>query len=132
MSRWHLQNGVVNLLPAGGLPALLQVRIRRFEWDPEAPLREVLDRLRQLPEVSEGARKLGLQEAPLEGGAISICIGSNCDRTPRQVKELELEEDATLLAVLNRIVQAHGHAAWSYSEYHCNKGTLFSLSVLGE
>jgi hypothetical protein len=128
----QFQNGVVDMLPTGALPPLLQVQIRRFEWDRGAPVREVLDRLRQLPEVSEGAHKLGLREAPLEGGAISVCIRGDCGQKPRPVKALESEEDATLLAVLNRIVQAHGHAVWSYSEYHCNKGTLFSLSVLGE
>ena len=49
----RLRDGVANLLPAGSEPALLQVRIPRFEWDRTAPVSEVISRLRNLPQVSE-------------------------------------------------------------------------------
>ncbi len=133
MSVGQLQDGVANLLPAGGAPPLLQVRIPRFEWDRTAPVREVIGRLHQLPEVSEEALKLGLEEAPLEGGMSAICLGHDCSEKPKPVPSLETEEGATLLTVLNRIVQAHSGAVWGYSEFHhCDKGTLFSLEVLAE
>jgi signal transduction histidine kinase len=45
---------------------------------------------------------------------------------------LETDEGETLLTLLNRIVQAHRGSVWSYSEYRCGKGTLFSLDVLAE
>ena len=133
MSEGQLRGGVANLLPAYGVPPLLQVRLPRFEWDRTTPVREVIDRLRQLPEVSEEALKLGLKEAPLEGSGISaVCLGHDCGEKPKSVPILETEEDATLLTVLNRIVRAHSGAIWSYTEYHCDKHTLFSLEALAE
>jgi len=132
MSQGRLRDGVANLLPSGPGPPLLQVRIRRFEWDRTTPVREVIDRLRQLPEVSEEASKLGLKEAPIEGGMSAICIGGDCSQKPRPVPVLETEEGATLLTLLNRIVKAHSRAVWSYSEYYCDEKTLFSLDVLAD
>jgi hypothetical protein len=129
---WKLRDGVVNLLPAGSVPPLLQVRIRRFAWDRATSVREVMDRLRQLPEVSEEALKLGLVEAPIEGGASAICIRGDCGKKPKPVSAIETEEGVTLLTVLNRIVRAHSGVVWSYSEYQCDKGALFSLDVLGD
>jgi hypothetical protein len=131
-SEWQLRDGVANLLPAGLVPPLLQVRIKRFEWDRAAPLRETVDRLRHLPEVSEEALKLGLREAPFEGGMSQICIRGDCTQKPKPASALEVEEDTTLLNVLNRVVDAHGGAIWNYSEYRCNENTQFSLSVLAE
>lgn len=131
-SQWKLRDGVANLLPGGFAPPLLQVQVRSFTWDKAAPVREVLDRLRQLPEVTEGASKLGLREAPLEGGSSTICIRGDCSEKPKPQTTLETEEGVALFTVLNRVVQAHSGAVWSYSEYRCDNGTLFSLGVLSE
>jgi hypothetical protein len=131
MSEWQIQDGVANMLPAGFVPPLLRVRIHRFEWERTAPVREVIDRLRQLPEVSEAALKLGLKEAPIEGAAGSICL-RGCKEEVKSETAPELEEDATVLAVLNRIVKAHDRAIWTYSEYRCGRNTQFSLNVLAE
>lgn len=62
----------------------------------------------------------------------AICIRGNCTEKPKPVPVLETEEGATLLTVLNRIVEAHSRSVWSYSEYHCGKDTLFSLEVLAD
>jgi hypothetical protein len=132
MSKWQLQDGVLNLLLAGGPPPLLQVRIPRFEWDGGAPVGEAIDRLRQLPEVSQQAVKLGLREAPIEGGTSAVCIRGDCGQKQRRAALPEMEENATLLAVLNQVVHAHAGAVWIYSEYHCDKGRLFSLEVSAE
>jgi len=131
-SGWQVQDRVANLLPVGFVPPLLQVHIHKFEWDRAAPLREVIDRLRHLPEVSEGAQRLGLKETPFEGGMSQMCIRGDCTQIPRPEPVPEVEEDATLLSVLNRIVQAHDHAVWNYSEYRCNKNTQFSLDLMAE
>lgn len=132
MSEAQPRDGVSNLLPAGGPPPLLLVHIRRFEWDRAAPVIEVINRLRQLPEVSEEILRLGLSEAPIEGGMSAICIQDDCGQKPKRLPMLEAEEGETLLTLLNRIVQAHRGSVWSYSEYRCGKGTLFSLDVLAE
>jgi len=131
-SQWQLRDGVANLLPGGGAPPLLQVQVRSFTWDKATPVREVLDRLRQLPEVAEEASKLGLREAPLQGGASTICIRGDCSEKPKAETMLETDEGVSLFTVLNRVVQAHRGTVWNYSEYRCDNGTLFSLSVLSE
>jgi hypothetical protein len=131
-SRWHVRDGIPNLLSVGFVPPLLQVQIRRFEWDRAAPLREVIDRLRHLSEVSAGALKLGLAEAPFEGGMSQLCIRGDCSQKPKPEQALELEEDATLLTVLNHIARAHARSVWNYSEYRCGQKTQFSLGVLAE
>ncbi len=81
----------------GFVPPLLQVQIRRFEWDRSAPMKEAIARLRDLPEVSAEALKLGLKEAPFEGGVSQL----------EQALEM-MEEDATLLTVLNHIAVLTG------------------------
>jgi hypothetical protein len=129
---WQSRDGVADLLPAGVAPALLQVRIGRFDWDETTPVRETISRLRQLPEVSGEASRLGLKEAPIEGGMSAICIAGDCRQKPTPGPKLETEEGATLLTLLNRIVQAHSGSVWSYAEYQCGKDTLFSLEVLAE
>jgi hypothetical protein len=129
---WQVQDHVANLLPVGFVPQLLQVHVHKFEWDRAAPLMEVVDRLRHLPEVSEGAQSLGLKETPFEGGMSRMCLRGDCAQMPRPEPVPEVEKDATLLSVLNRIVQAHDHAVWNYSEYRCNKNIQFSLGVMAE
>jgi hypothetical protein len=133
-SEGRLRDGVANLLPTGAEPPLLWVRISNFEWDRTMPVREVIARLRQLPEVWEEALRLGLKEAPIEGGMSAICIRGDCSEKPKPkpVPMLEAEEGATLLTVLNRVVQAHSGSVWSYSEYRCGTDTLFSVEVLAE
>jgi len=127
MFEWQLRDGVVNLFPAGSIPALLKVQIHRFEWDRAAPVSEIIARLRRLPEVSEETLKLGLEEAPIEGGANAICIRGDCRNKSQLESKIEVEKGATLLTLLNRIVWAHSGSVWIYSEYHCDKGKLFSL-----
>jgi integrase len=60
--------------------------------------------LRQLPEVSEEILRLGLSEAPIEGGMSAICIQDDCGQKPKRLPMLEAEEGETLLTLLNRIV----------------------------
>ena len=57
-SKWNVQGGVVVFLPDGVVPPLLQVQIQSFAWDKSMPVREVLDRIRQLPEVTGQPRSL--------------------------------------------------------------------------
>lgn len=131
-SKWNVQRGVVVFLPDGVVPPLLEVQIRSFTWDKSMPLRGVLDRIRQLPEVTAAAAKLGLAEAPFEGGASPICLRGSCGEKAQPQMLIETEQNVPLLALLNRVAQAHSGAVWDYSEFHCDSGTLFSLSVLAE
>jgi hypothetical protein len=130
-SKWTVQGSVVVFLPNGVVPPLLRVQIQSLTWDKTLPLREVLDRIRQLPEVTEAASKLGLAEAPFEGGASTICLRGNCGEDAQPQMVVETEESVPLLTLLNRVAQVH-KAVWDYSELRCEKGTLFSLGVLPE
>ena len=130
LSEWQLRDGVVDVLPAS-IPPLLLVRVHRFEWNVAAPAKEVIVHLFRFPEVSEAVAKLGLKEAPFEGGAGSICI-RDCDQKPKPETAPKIEEDVTLLTVLNRIVRAHDRAVWQYSEYRCQGGVQFSVGILAE
>ena len=129
-SKWNVRRGVALFLPDGYVPPLLEVQIQSFTWDKNMPLREVLARIRQLPQVTEAAAKLGLSEAPFEGGATRVCI-RNCREEVSPQMVVETERNVQLLAVLNRVAQAH-KAVWDYSEFRCERGTLFSFGVLAE
>ncbi len=131
-SKWSVQDGVADFLLDGVVSPLLQVQIESFTWDKATPFRVVLGRVRQLPEVIEAASKLGLREAPYGGGASAICVRGGCGEKAQPESVIETEKNVPLLTLLNRVAQAHNGAVWDYSEFHCDKGTLFSLSVLAE
>jgi hypothetical protein len=132
MSESPLKDGLANLFPSSGVPILLRIRINRFEWYSTTPVRETVARLSHLPDVSEKALRLGFTEAPFEGSASTICFRGECIAKQEPAPVLERSEGATLLAVLNRVVQAHPRSVWSYSEYRCDEKTLFSLDILAE
>jgi hypothetical protein len=133
---WRVQDGVANFFPGGAIPLMLQTQVRAFGWDKATPFMEVLGRLRGLPEVAEAASRLGLREAPFEGGSSAICVRGDCAQEvrPKTAPEtaIEIERNTPLLEVLNQIARAHRGAVWNYVEYHCDKGTLFSLSAIAE
>jgi hypothetical protein len=131
-SRWNVKGAVANYFPEGAVPSLLQVRINSFSWDKNGSIREVLDRIRQLPEVTEAASRLGLREAPFEGAAGVTCLRGDCSEKTHQESIFETEKNVSLLEVLNRVAQAHSGIVWNYSEFRCEKGTLFSLGVISE
>jgi len=130
-SEWQIIDGVVNLLPAGPVPPLLETRIHSFIWDKNASPTGNIARLAGSPEVMEGARQLGLEQAPYEGGATSVCI-RNCAQQPKPEPRLHEERNSSLIELLNRIVQAHTGAVWAYSEYHCGKVTRFRVDTVAE
>jgi hypothetical protein len=131
-SKWDVGDGVADFFVDGFVPRLLQVQIQSFTWDRATPFRVVLGRIRQLPEVTESAVKLGLKEAPYGGGASAICVRGDCSKNAQPESLIVTEQNASLLTLLNRVAQAHNGAVWDYSEFHCDEGTLFSLSALAE
>lgn len=130
-SDWQNVDGVVNMLPAGSLPPLLQVRIHSFKWDKNAPAAESIAQLRDSAEVVERAKQLGLEAGPYEGSPSAICI-RNCSDLPKLQPSFEIEKDATLLTLLNRIVHAHQRTVWAYSENHCGSSKRFSLETIAQ
>jgi hypothetical protein len=130
-SDWQTADGVVNMLPVGSLPPLLQVRIHSFKWDKNAPAAESIARLRDSLAVVERAKQLGLEMGPFEGGPSGICI-RNCSDHPKPQPAWQIETDQTLRTLLNRIVQAHQRAIWAYSENHCGNSNRFLLETIAQ
>jgi hypothetical protein len=109
--RWQMQDGVVNLLPAAGEPALLKTRLNEFHVEDISSAREALSRLLALPEVKKGMRDLHLKPG------IAIVTGGSAPNPPKfSVKQT----GGTLRQALNAIASAQGRAFWEYIEIHCD------------
>jgi hypothetical protein len=129
---WRVSAGIINMIPASNtLPPLLQVQIHGFKWDKTAPLRETILALVNSQEVTEKALQLGLKKADFEGAASAICI-RNCSLNEKPKPSIIVEPDSTLLALLNRVIQAHDHSVWSYRENNCSGKSTFMLEVIAD
>jgi hypothetical protein len=107
---WHIENGVVNLLPAAGEPSLLQTRLVRFRVEKSYSVFDALGRLLVLDEV-----KKRMEELRLKPGIALFVSG----QSPHP-KEFSVHcKDVTLREALNAIARAQGRAVWDYLETHC-------------
>jgi len=131
-STWQHNDGVANLFPTGAVLQLLQVQIASFTWDATTPIPEVIAQLRRLPEVTQEVWRLGLREAPFEGGGSAMCVRGDCTPQPRPQPSLKTEKEVPLVTLLNRIVRAHKGGVWDYEERRCGSSTSFSLTVISE
>lgn len=128
---WQFSEGAVNMFPAGGIPPLLETRIRGFQWDQTVSAAETVARLLAIEEVGQRARELGLKPGVYHGGSSAICI-MDCSAKPKPEPVTRVEKDATLLSILNRIAAAHNRVIWSYSEYHCDNEARYTFQVSAE
>jgi len=108
---WKVQDGVVNLLPATGEPALLKTRLNEFHVENVSSARQALSWLLALPEVKKRMRDLHLKP-----GIAIIVDGSGLNPPKFSVKQ----KGGTLHQALNAIAFAQGNAIWEYIEIHCN------------
>jgi hypothetical protein len=127
-NKWLIADGVVNLVPAGDLPGLLNVPISYFKIKNARTVLEALDQLMAVPEVGERVAQLHLEE-------LSRHVGLSDLKRPGTVAEdrpaLNLSRrNVTLCGALNAIASAHGSAVWAYTERHCNGRDQFSLDFL--
>jgi hypothetical protein len=106
---WFDDDGVVNILPLSGEPALLTTRIKEFYVE-DLSVDSALNRLLQLPEIRKKWEELGLSS-----GIDFLGL-----RSPRPRKITMQCQDVTLREALNAIARTHGRAVWSYSEWHCH------------
>ena len=128
-SEWRMQDNVPNMFPRGSVPPLLLIHIRHFEWDKTAPLDDVFRQLSGLPELSQGARDLGLKPQPFQSATGTMCIRNCPTNETRPAPMLIEEKDISLLTLLNHIVGVHKGSVWAYWEYHCNSETTFAFST---
>jgi hypothetical protein len=106
---WEVSDGVVNLLPVSGEPALLRARINEFHIENTASSLDALLRLLKLPEVVEAMSKLHLKP-----GLMLVDYWS----APRQFSVRS--NGVTLRQALNAIARANGRDIWEYVEIHCD------------
>jgi hypothetical protein len=127
-NKWLITGGVVNLIPAGNLPPMLNTPISDFKVENARTVLEALNQLMALPEVGDRIAQLHLEE-------LSRHIGLSDLKRPGSVAEdkptLNLNRrNVTLRGALNAIASAHGSAVWAYAERHCNGRDQFRIDFL--
>ena len=120
---WSMNDGVVNLMPKSGEPALLQTRISSLKVKDAESIYQPFDKLMSLPEVQQSIAKLGLSQTPT---FLSIPISLRPDK-PRYSVDCQ---NVTLKEALNAIVRAHGRNVWRYEEKRCNGKTEYSIDFV--
>lgn len=123
--RWEVEGGVVNLVPHGGVPAFLNIRIAKFEVETAGGVNEVLVQLLATPEVRKGVDGLSASSRLLRGGLGYFEIGKESEEGNVQKLSINLK-NVTVYEALNAIAKAHGNAIWSYTEHRCGSDA-FSL-----
>lgn len=123
--RWSINDGVINLMPKGEEPTLLQTRIGRLKIKDAESIYLPLSKLMSLPEVRESITQLGLSEAP------HLLIGGFSLRSDKPRYTIDFQ-NVTLKEALNTIVRTHGRAVWNYQETRCNGKTEFSIDFIVE
>jgi hypothetical protein len=121
---WRMREGVVNLEPSTGLPALLRTHLNTYDSRDATDAVSAVTFLSSSPEVTRAATKLGLAQNVLGPG-----LGGMAQGSPPLIKPLGIRlHDVTLVDVLNAIARANKHGVWTYRETHCGSVHQFNLS----
>jgi hypothetical protein len=120
---WEVKDGVVNLIPAKGVPDLLTLRISAFDTGDATSVTTAKTFLFALPEVREREAELGFDQGGIGTGPYAIVPGA----PPPPKLDVRLQ-DVTLLEALNALVRAHKHGVWLYYETHCKSNSHFSIN----
>jgi hypothetical protein len=120
---WEVKDGVVNLIPAKGVPDLLTLRIGAFDTGDATSVTTAKTFLFALPEVRKRAAELGFDQAIFGSGFSAMVPGA----PPPNLLNVRLQ-DVTLLEALNALVRAHKHGLWVYREIHCNSTNHFDIN----
>jgi hypothetical protein len=107
---WEYREGLVNILPVGGEPALLKTRIAKLDVGNATSANWPLGLLLALPEVKKAMTDLKLR------WGVKLYFGAES----RQHGFSVLCKDVSLLEALNAIARSHGSAVWDYVETHCD------------
>ena len=122
--RWEVKDGVVNLIPAKGVPDLLTLRIDAFDSGDATSVTTAKTFLFALPEVRKRAVELGFDQAIYGSGLYAVPPGA---RPARKLLNVRLQ-DVTLLEALNALVRTHKHGLWIYREIHCKSINHFDIN----
>jgi hypothetical protein len=123
--KWRVDDGVVNLLPAGNIPQLLQVRIGNLSIHGANSTEEVIGKLLALPEVKSRAAELHLNTG------LRFVTGGGPNRLGKPDEKFQVRlSDVTLLQALNSIVRQRGHGVWAYRETHWGDNNGFEVNLM--
>lgn len=129
--RWSIDQGVVNLIPQSGSPAILDTHISLFDSGNDTTLAAAADLLLRLPEVRKRAKELRFDEpfSSLQGYYAINKPGA----TPQSMAQpLNVRvKNVTMRDALNAIVRKHGRGVWMYEEYWNSGKHYFDVSFVG-
>jgi hypothetical protein len=112
---WRMNEGVVNLKPLQGVPALLTTRLKTYDSQELAEPGSAVTLLISSAEVTRAATTLGLAHNVSGSALRGIGPGPPPPKKPLGIRL----HDLTLLDALNAIVRANKHGVWTYRETHC-------------
>lgn len=122
--RWDVTEDVLNVVPTGPAPPLLDMVVREFTWNNKSPLSGVIAQLSATSDIRKRIDELGLVQA-FQGGIGHITLIDD----PRPGLESTVKNEK-LSSVLNAIIRTYDHGVWLYHERSCNGTTTFSLSAI--
>jgi hypothetical protein len=123
--QWEISDSVINLIPNVGVPAFLNLHIARFEERNIDTVDEALKRLLSTPEMQRGIAGLNSSSRLLRG-KLGYFEQPKTHTSKAAQGFTIIRKNTTVREVLNAIASTHGHAVWSYTEYHCGSDA-FSL-----
>lgn len=110
------RSGVLNVLPASGIPLLLKVRIAKLTLQDPANLMLSLSQLEQAPEFERTLFAAG--SALWVRASLWSSLRQPGDPEPSKPQPLEIR-DMLAIDVLNLLALRHGQAVWHYIETRC-------------
>lgn len=120
---WRMHEGVLNLEPIKGAPALLRTHLKTYDSGNLTNAVSATMFLSSLPEVARAAAGLGLTYSQLGFGLGGIALGPPPPKKPLGIRL----HDVTLLDALNAIARASKRGVWAYRETHC--GSVHQLNI---
>lgn len=123
--KWQSEHGVVNIIPAGGAPPLLDVRVARFRAAKVKTPDEALGNLLETPEVREAMPRPDVGWRLLRGKLSSY--GPNAEGSEAAKTFSVSLDNLTVREALNAIARAHGRAMWTLRANNCGRANFFEL-----
>lgn len=123
---WAVKNGVVDLEPRRGVPALLETSFKTYDSANINDPASAVAFLSSSFEVAHAAAELSLTHN-VSGSALGGL--SRGPQPPKKPLGVHLR-NVTLLEALNAIVRADKHGVWVYREIHCGSVRTYEISVV--
>jgi hypothetical protein len=121
---WKLTEGVVNIQPSTGPPALLRAHLNNYESGDASDAVSAVTFLSSSPGVASAATQLGLVQNVLGPGLGSMMREPTPPKKPLGIRL----HDVTFVDALNAIARANQHGVWVYRETHCGPVQQFNVS----